>query len=196
VLLTYRSFASIAGVVATFVAALMLVAGAAAVLLLWTQGSPVRAVIALTLTAIFAFVILLLVPKIDVTLFDNDQPALLLRQQAKLFGTRFTVATPNGATLAEIRHSALCRLGRHRWTIWQDGRYLGEAVEESFFGAVLRKFLGKFSRSFETNISLRVGRLPTGRIPRRSADVLEVTSDALDRRVAVALATLILGNEP
>lgn len=196
VLLTYRSFAGITGVIAAFVTALVIIAGLAAVLLLWSQHAPLRAASALALTLLFAIVIALLVPRVNVTLFDNDQPALTIVQRSPFPGTRYVVATPNGATLAELRRSALSRLGRNRWTIWQDGRFLGDAIEESFFGALLRKALGKFSRRFETDIALRNGGIVVGRIPRRTADTLELTSDMLDRRVAVAVATLILGREP
>jgi hypothetical protein len=60
--------------------------------------------------------------------------------------------------------------------------------------------LGKFNRRFETNVRIVYGGIPVGRIVRRPengrADVLELTSDALDRRIAVALATLVLGREP
>jgi hypothetical protein len=196
VLLTYRSFASITGVIAAFVSSLMIVAGLSAVLLLWTEGSILRAMAALGLTIVFAIVIGLLVPRIQVTLFDNDQPALTLKQVSTFPSARYVVTTPNGTTLAEFRKSVFSRLGRHRWTIWQSGRYLAEAVEDSFFGAWIRKFLGKFSRTFETNIAIEHGGSIVGRIPRRTADRLELLNEALDRRIAVALATLILGREP
>ncbi|HEX7833578.1 MAG TPA: hypothetical protein VF787_28255 [Thermoanaerobaculia bacterium] len=193
VLLTYRSFASITGVIAAFLSGIVVIAGAAAVLMLWFDKEPWRAVTALALTLIFSFVIAMLVPRIHVTLFDNDQPALTIAQRSR---GRYLVSTPNGATLAELRKSFLSRIGRHRWTIWHDGRYMGEAAEESFFGALLRKLFGKFSRAFETNIAIRHGGMTIGRIPRKTEDVLELTSDALDRRVVVAVATLILGREP
>lgn len=196
VLLTYRSFAAITGVVAAFVSAIVIVAGIAAVLLLWSQEAPLRAAAALALTLLFAFFIALLVPRIHVTLFDNDQPALTIAQRSFFPAASYIVATPNGATLAELRRSALSRIGRNRWTIWQEGRYLGDAIEESFIGALVRKVFGKFSRRFETNVAIRHGGIVVGRIPRRTADLLELTSEMLDRRVAVAVATLILGREP
>lgn len=181
---------------AGLVSGIVLVAGAAATLLLVTEKQYLHAAGALALTLVFAIVIALLVPRTTVTLFDNDQPALTIAQRSTFPGARYVVATPNGATLAELHKSLFSRLGRNRWTIWQEGRLLGDAVEESFFRAFLRKFLGKFSRRFETNVIVRFGGLPAGRIPRRTADTLELMSDALDRRIAVALATLILGREP
>ena len=201
VLLTYRSFASIVSVVAALVSAIVAVAGLAAVLFLIADKSPVRAAVTLALTIAFTFIIGLLTPRTNVTLYDDAQPALTISQRASFPSSSFVVAAPNGAHLAELRKSFLTRLGRNRWTIQHDGRYVGEAVEESFFGALLRKLYGKFSRRFETNVRITHGGIEAGRILRRPdpagrVDVLDVTSDALDRRVMVAVATLILGSEP
>lgn len=196
VLLSYRSFAGVTGIVAALVAGIVVVAGLAAVAFLINEDSNVRAIIALAMTIGFAFLITMLVPRTNVTLFDNDQPALTIAQRSSFPSASYIVATPNGATLAELRKSAFSRLGRNRWTLWHDGRFLGEAIEDSFVGALLRKLFGKFSRRFETNVTLRYGGLEAGRIPRKTEDMLELTSDALDRRVAVAVATLVLGREP
>jgi len=110
------------------------------------------------------------------------------------------VATPNGAVLGALRKSPFSFLGRTRWTITHDGRVLAEAIEESFGRAILRKLYGKFSRRFETNLFIRLPGLDMGRILRRNedgdVDVLELAGDALDRRVAVALATVVFGREP
>lgn len=196
VLLTYRSFASIVGVIAVFLAGLVAVAGAAGVLLLVYQGAPLRAVFTLVLTLAFAILIAMLVPRTSVTLYEENRPALTITQQKVLPAATYAVTTPNGTQLAELRKSVLSRLGRNRWTILHEGRYLGEAREESFSGAILRKLFGKFSRRFETNVRVTYGGVEVGTIVRRPADVLELTSDALDRRVVVALATLVLGREP
>jgi len=196
VLFTYRSFASVVGVIAAFLAGIVAVAGAAGVMLLVYQGAPLRAVIAAVLTVAFALLIAMLVPRVHVTLFEENRPALVIAQSAVFPSATYVVTTPNGAQLAELRKSVLSRLGRNRWTITQDGRYLCEAREESFSAALLRKFFGKFSRKFETNLHITHGGVEVGRIIRRPTDVLELTSDALDRRVAVALATLVFGREP
>ena len=201
VLLTYRSFASVVGIVAGLVSGIVLIAGLASVLFLYMEGSPVRAIIALGLTIIFVFVISLLVPRTHVTLYDDGNPALTISQRSSFPSAAFVVAAPNGGRLAELHKTFFSRLGRHRWTIQQDGRYVGEAREESFGGAILRKLVGKFSRKFETDLRIDHGGLEAGWIRRRPAadgraDMLELTSDAVDRRVAVALATLVLGREP
>ncbi|HYI07899.1 MAG TPA: hypothetical protein VEK57_02405 [Thermoanaerobaculia bacterium] len=201
VLLSYRSFASVVGIVAALVSGIVTVAGLAAVLFLVAEQAPLRAAAALVLTIIFAMSIAFLVPRVNVTLYDEHHPALTLSQQSVFPTTAYVVATPNGATIAELRKTFLSRIGRNRWTITQDGRPIGDATEESLGRALVRKILGKFSRRFETNIHIAHGGLPVGQIVRRPdeekrVDVLEVTNDALDRRVAVALATLILGREP
>jgi hypothetical protein len=201
VLLSYRSFASITGIVAALLSAIVACAGVAAVLFLIQEQQPLRALAALVLTLLFAFFIALLVPRVQVTLYDDGQPALTLSQRTVLPRATYSVSTPNGATLAEIRKSFFSRLGRNRWLVFQDGRLIGEAAEESLGRALIRKVLGKFSRSFEENIRIDHGGIPCARIIRRpeagrTVDILEITNDAFDRRIAVALATLILGREP
>lgn len=200
-MLTYRSFASVVGIVAALVCGLVLIAGLAGALFLIEKDSVMLAVAALVLTLAFASFIALLVPRINVTLYDDGSPALSISQRSAFPSANFIVATPNGATLATLHKSFLSRLGRNRWTITQEGRFLGDAIEESFGGALARKVLGKFSRRFETNIEIQHGGIEAGRIIRRPdgehpVDLLELTGDGLDRRVAVALATLILGREP
>lgn len=201
VLLSYRSFASVIGIIAALVSGLVSVAGLAAVLFLFIENDPLRAMAALILTGVFAIFIAMLVPRVQVTLYDDGRPALTLSQRTAFPTASYAVATPNGTTLADLRKTFFSRVGRNRWTIVQDGREIGEAVEESFGRALLRKFLGKFNRRFETNLQIEHGGLAAGRILRRPdaegrADVLELTNDALDRRVAVALAVVVLGREP
>jgi len=201
VLLSYRSFASITGIVAALVSAVIALAGIAAVLFLFKEGEWMRAGAALLLTFLFSFCITLLVPRVQVTLYDDGQPALTVSQRATFPTASYLVSAPNGASLAELRKSFFSRLGRNRWTIAQEGRFIGEAVEESLGRALVRKFAGKFSRRFEENLRIETGGLLAGHILRRPdaqgrTDVLEITTDALDRRIAVALATLVLGGEP
>ena len=201
VLLTYRSFASIVPVVAALVCGLVVLAGVAGALFLIERESFLLSAVAFVLTVAFAAFIGLLVPRTNVTLYDDGAPALSISQRSTFPSTTFVVSTPNGATLATLHKSFLARLGRNRWTITQESRFLGDAMEESFGGAIVRKILGKFSRRFETNVQIQHGGLDVGTIVRRPngdrpVDLLELSSDALDRRVPVALATLILGREP
>ena len=165
----------------------------AATLFLVYQKAPLQTLLVLVLTLLFTFVITRLVPRISVTLYDDGTPALTISQRAN---ATYVVATPNGTILGRLRKSPFSFLGRTRWTISHDGRVLAEAIEESFGRAILRKLYGKFSRRFESNFSLRLPGLEMGRIVRREDDLLELTGDALDRRLAVALATIVFGRHP
>lgn len=195
ILLTYRAFASILGVVAALVAGIVCVVGVAATWFLIEEHSPLRALIALALTFAFAFLITRLVPRSNVTLYDGSNPALTISQRS---ARSYAVAAPNGTLLGHLHKSPFSFLGRARWTVMHEGRVLAEAIEESFGRAIVRKVFGKFSRRFETNLFLRLPGIEMGRIVRRATpmETLELTGDALDRRVAVALATVILGREP
>jgi len=198
VLLTYRSFASVIGVVAALVSGIVFVTGVAATAFLIAERSPLRAVIVLALTLVFSMVIALLVPRRDVTLYESDQPSITISQNFVFPTASYVVSTANGTTLAALRRSSFSRLARNRWTILVDGRTMGHAIEESLRRSFTRKFLGKFNRRFEANVLLEYSGLDAGRIIRRGAeaDTLEVRGDLIDRRVAIALATLILGSEP
>jgi hypothetical protein len=197
-LLTYRSFASVVGIVAALVSGIVLLAGFAATAFLIAEKSPLRAVIVFALTLVFSLVITLLVPRVEVTLYEGDQPALTISQNFVFPTASFVVATASGTTLATLRRSAFSRLGRNRWTIVTDGHVMGHAVEESFRRSFTRKFLGKFHHRFDANVRIEYSGLDAGTILRRGAeaDTLEIRGDQIDRRVAIALATLILGSEP
>lgn len=197
VLLSYRSFASIVGIVAALLCGIVAIAGAAAALFLYLEDSLLLALLVLAMTVVFAAVIGMLVPRTNVTLYDNATPALTIWQTSAFPTAIYVVSTPDGKALATLRKTFLSRLGRNRWTILQEGRFTGDAREESLVRAIVRKLLGKFSRRFETDVRIEHGGLAAGRITRRvQPETLTLTSDSLDRRVAVALATLILGREP
>lgn len=201
VLLTYRSFASVVGIVAALLCGIVLIAGIAGALFLFAENAPVRAILALVMTLAFTGFIAMLVPRTNVTLYDDGNPALTISQRSVFPAASYVISTPNGTNLARLSKSVLSRLGRNRWTITQEDRYVGDAVEESFGGALRRKLFGKFNRRYETDVRIEYGGVPAGRIIRRPdaegrMDVLELTGAALDRRIAVALAALILGKEP
>jgi hypothetical protein len=75
-------------------------------------------------------------------------------------------------------------------------------VEETLGRALVRKFAAKFNRRYDADVRLQMGRVSAGKIIRRDngqgeVDVLDLPANSpLDRRVAVALATLVLGSEP
>jgi hypothetical protein len=202
-LLTYRSFASIVGIVALTVSVIVAVSGIAAVLFLLFDGRPLPAAMAFLLSAAFTVVIAMLVPTTHVTLFDGPHPVLHIAQQSNvsLPIVTYSVGT-HERIIGRLRKSVWSRLGRNRWDILNanDERPIGYAAEESLSRAIVRKFAGKFSPRYETNIRINYLGKGTGWIVRRpdsngEVDVLDIAGD-IDRRLAVALATLILGSEP
>jgi hypothetical protein len=208
VLLGYRSFASVVGVVAALVSGVVLIAGLAAVGFLLAEGRVAPAILALMLSAGFAVVIAMLVPAISVTIYEDTTPMITIAQESNLAFPSVTHAVfgREGRTIARFRKSVFARLGRNRWQILSgDGdRALGYAAEESLLRALMRKLGGKFDSSFESNVRIHYLGKDTGWIVRRPdatgvADLLDLSDDAarvLDRRVAIALATLVLGSEP
>ena len=204
--LTYRSFATVVGVVALFVAAVVLLAGAAATLFLVAESRPGAAAAAAVLSLVFSGVIAGMVPPIRVTLFDGQKPALTIEQQSRFtfpFAT-FAVTGPDGEAIANVRSGVLSRLGRSRWRFAAppNGPRNGYAVEESLANAITRKMLGKFDRKFQSDLLIMYEGAVAGQIVRRpdvagQFDYLELASSTeLDRRVAVAVAVLVFGSEP
>jgi hypothetical protein len=203
VLLTYRSFASPVGIVASLVASIVVLTGVAAMLFLAGEHHPLSAAVAMILSVVFAVIIMALVPPITVTLFNGTNPMLTIAQRSRSAfpAASFAVVTSDGDAVAGLRKSFFARFGRNRWRITDPaGRPIGQAVEESLGRAMARKLGGKFSRAFESDVLVTAHGKRAAVIVRRQnqrgvVDVLECTSD-LDRRVAVALALLILGSEP
>lgn len=207
-LLTYRSFASAIGIVAALTAAIVVVTGVAAALFLAAERHPLNAIISIVLALAFSLLIAMLVPPLAVTFSNDHVPVLTLSQASRVAfpSVTYAVATPEGQTLARIRRTVWSRIGRNRWHLTAaGGQQIGVAVEESLGRALLRKAAGKFNRGCEANVRIHCGPHQVGTIYRRpevaggAVDLLDVSADAndrLDRRVAVALATLVLGSEP
>lgn len=198
-LFTYRGFAHVVGVIAALVAAIVGLAGLAATALLLAERAPLRAAGALTLTAIFTFLIVRLVPRTSVTLHHGTRPVLSVVQTSHFPTARYSVAA-EGQVLGELAHPLLSRIGRNRWLILQGDRLVAEASEESFRSAMGRKFFGKFSRRWQADIVVESGGIPAARIHRRDgdgsrSDYLDLTGDTLEPRLAVALATIVFGSE-
>ncbi|HVS33589.1 MAG TPA: hypothetical protein VMS98_19300 [Thermoanaerobaculia bacterium] len=203
--ITYRSFAGIVGIVAALVAAIVLTAGAAATLFLIADGRNGPAAVAAILSVAFSVVIAGLVPPVRVTLYEASIPVLAIAQQSRFsipFVT-YAVTTPDGNTVGTLRTGILSRLGRNRWRIAGPEQYpVANAIEESFGRAFVRKLLGKFNRQYQSNLVILQDDVEAGLIVRRpdeedNYDFLEMSPGAsLDRRVAVALATLVFGAEP
>ena len=207
IVLTYRSFASVIGIVAALVAGIVVVAGLAGTLFLIAEKRPFAAIGAVLLCMFFTGLIAMLVPATSVTLYEGSNPALTISQRSRFSFPAAThaIATPDGRTLALVQKSVFSRLGRNRWRIVGsgDGRTIGYAVEESLGRALVRKIMGKFNRNLEANLALHYLGQSAGWILRRPdgdgrADILDLSAatSAIDRRVAVAVATLVLGSEP
>ena len=201
---TYRSFTSVVPLVAMIVAFIVMVTGLAAVAFLFAESRPVPATIALVLSAAFTVLIAMLVPPTNVTIHHDRVPALTIAQQSNVSFpvATYVIGTPERKPLARIRRSTWSRLGRNRWSILavNDDRVIGQAVEESLSRALVRKVAGKFHPRYESNVVVRYEGKDAAWIIRRpnsegESEVLEVTGD-IDHRVAVALATLVLGSEP
>lgn len=182
-------------------AAIVGVAGLAGTALLLNEGAPFRAAVAFTLTALFVFLISLLAPRLNVTLFADGAPVLVIAQTAALPSTRISIRTPDGEPVAELVRRLGSRFWRNRWHVYSESFPIAEAWETPLGAALVRKVAGKFSRRFECDATFAQGGLDAGRIVRRPdeegrMDYLELTSDLADHRIAVALATVILGGEP
>ncbi len=140
----------------------------------------------------------MLVPATRVTVYEGTTPAFGIVQQSSLSfpSVTFAVVGRDGRTIARLSNTVMSRLGRRRWRILaaDADRSLGYAVEESFAGALLRKF------GFKSNYSIRYQGEDAGRILREDSDgILDLSADparTLDRRVALAIAMVVLGTEP
>ena len=206
VVLSYRSFASVVGIIAALVAGVILVAGAGGVLFLLMEHRPGPAMIAFVLSIVFAVLVIMLVPAVNVTIYDGPDPALTIAQQSNVSFpvATYVVTTIEGKPLGRIRTSFVSRFGRNRWAILPPNHHgpRGEAVEESLSQALIRKVAGTFNARYQANIRIRYAGSDAGWIVRRpnetgAVDVLDLAPDAaIDRRVAVALAVLVLGSEP
>ena len=206
VVLSYRSFASVVGIIAALVAGVILVAGAGGVLFLVMEHRPGPAMIAFALSIVFAVLVIMLVPPVNATIYDGPDPALTIAQQSSVSFpiATYVVTTIEGKALGRIRKSFFSRFGRNRWAILPPNHHgpRGEAVEESLSAALQRKVAGKFNPRFQSNVRIRYAGSEAGWIIRRpsedgAVDVLDLAPDAaIDRRVAVALAVLVLGAEP
>jgi hypothetical protein len=202
-LLSYRSFASVVGIVAIVVSVLVLVTGAAAVVFLMVEQRPLPAALALVLSAGFAILIAMLVPPVNVTLNQDVVPVLLITQESNVSfpSVTFVVSTPERKVLARLRKRVWSRLSRNRWDILTatDDRPMGYAEEESLSRAFMRKIAGKFNARYQADVRIQYLERNVGWILRRAngepPDTLTISGD-IDHRVALALAPLILGREP
>ncbi len=110
----------------------------------------------------------------------------------------FTLTCADGQVIAKFLRRNLISALRRTWDIQSpDGAVIGQAVEDSWFKALFRRFgpLGKF---FKTDFIITVGGRAIGKYIRRwtvlDKYVLDLTDDpqhTLDRRAAIALGVLL-----
>ena len=203
-MLNYRSFASVVPLIGMVMTVIVAATGLAAVAFLLAEGRVMPAIIAVILSGAFSVLIAMLIPPRHVTLFHGNTPALNVVQESNVSFPMVTYAvmTPERQIVARIRRTAASRLARDRWKIiWANGMgTIGYAVEESLQRAWMRRIAGKFNPKYQSNIRIRYEGKDAAWIVRRpnrdgERDMLEING-AIDRRVAVALATLVFGSEP
>jgi hypothetical protein len=207
-LFSYRGFASPVGVVAALMTGIVAVTGIAASAFLFWQHRPITAIASLLLASAFVSGITLLLPDLSITIFTGEMPVVTITRQSRtsLPGATYSINSGDGVLLARVRKSLSSRIGRNRWLILANDsdRVIGDAAETSLIAAIARKLGGTFTRSLQTDLRLRylgrdVGTIHRRPLPNGTSDLLDVSEDPttiLDRRIALALATLILGSEP
>jgi len=197
----------VTSLVATLVTAFVSLCGLAAVLYLLFEGRFGAAFLSLLVTAGFGAVIPLLVPPTDVVFFTDatlTTRVLEIVQVGRplLPVDRFSVRSAEGNELGQVERSALSRLTRHRWLIFDhDGRLRGVTIEESTARALIRKLTGKFRPDLDSDLLLRIDDEAAGRLIRRAGGervTLDLwrTGRSLDERLVVAMAALVFGLEP
>jgi hypothetical protein len=205
--LWYRSFVSITALVATLVTAFVSLCGMAAVIYLLIDGRFGAAILCLLVTTGFELIIPLLIPPVDVRFFSDrslNTRAMEVTQIGRplLPSDRFSVKDGDGRELGRVERSALSRLTRHRWSIFDDAlRARGETIEESTGRALIRKITGRFRPDLDSDLVLTIDDRPAGRLVRRDAGdrvLLDLSRrvEGLDERVLVAMAALVFGLEP
>ncbi|HEY5611346.1 MAG TPA: FHA domain-containing protein [Thermoanaerobaculia bacterium] len=190
-----RSFHLIA-FVAGLVAGMVVIAGLAAAGFLLAERVPAQAFLALVLTIVFIGVILSLVPRRYIQIYDDEQLtsiALMLWQESRLSfpRLRFSVRLGDGTVIGSLEKNWYSNFGRRRWWFLdklgtRKGRH---AREDSFSRAIFR---------LKTNYRLYDGGKPVATLARRDTPferhLLDLTADvsrALDRRMALGFAMLL-----
>lgn len=185
------------GVVAAFIASVVIVAGLAASVFLVAGGSVFRAAVAAGMTSLFAVAIWLLTPLTSVDLHHGSLAILRIRQASLFPAAAYVVTDAEEKELALLRKPLRARVARELWLVEIGGRTVAEAVEPSWRRVLLRKAFGMFSRRWDANLRVASGGIDCGRIRRRGPNGREVTisGNLLDPRVTLALAIVIFGGE-
>jgi hypothetical protein len=194
VLFTWRNFAGFADLISSLASILIVVTGLAATAALLAQNLWGGAVAAFVLTFAFLGLVVLVAPRVIVTLYDAEAASVFtIRQTSKVPGSWIVVA-PSGERIGSIRRSLLRRFIPERWTIASpQERDLAFFRNVSPGRAILRKLTLDFAAAGD--LVFVVGRETTGRVVRnegRSAHRLEVARHRIDSRLTLAAVMLIL----
>jgi hypothetical protein len=203
-LLYFKRNLDLIGFVANILAGIVTLSGVAAATFLVSQQRLFPALLAMTLTLLFAAVIVLLTPRRYLHVFANPEASrreFTLRQESRFPfpAIRYSALAADGAVFTVFQKLNLNPLGRRRWYVFDRSASLkvGAAIEDSLATAIARKVLGNFFRAFRPNYDLYSGTTICGEITRRTVPgrvEVDLTRDSLfsfDRRTAMALGILL-----
>lgn len=191
------------GLLSSLTAIAMLIAGFGASIAFVGRGSFGAAVLAVTLTMIFVFTVLQLVPRQDIDLYEDESMTHLwiaLRQETR--GSfpvlRYSAREADGNPFAYFRKSFWTNLGRRRWEVRDrdDLHLLAEASEEASARTWIRKLVGSISPGLVTDFVIRSGDDLVGRITRNAGAIYRSVVDVrpprgIDARAFAALGVLL-----
>jgi len=124
----------------------------------------------------------------------------ILQDKTFMFLTMdFTLVGADENVIAKFRKRNMISILRQTWDILSaDGTVIGQALEDSWFKSIFRRFGGIFGEFLKTDFIISIGGRVIGKFIRRwtilDKHVLDITDDpqhTLDRRAAVALGFLI-----
>jgi hypothetical protein len=200
----FKRTASVVGMVAGVLAAMVLISGAAAAVFLALESRFLPAAGAAALTVAFSALMLALVPRRFVVLYRNEAltgKVLSVLQESRFSfpSVRFSARGEDGATIAYFERNSLRGLGfaGSRWWILDhaSSAAIGYATESA--GAAWQRKLFGFLVAPRANYTVTVGVRPSGTIQQRREPnglAVDMGGDAnftLDRRIALALGLLI-----
>lgn len=199
---------NLVGIVATLVCGFIVVSGIAATAFLLADSRFLSAVLAMFLTAGFSWIIVMLIPRKAIVIFNDESmqsPSIVVFQESRFAFpvVRFSVHGQEGTPFAFFQKNAFRNLLKRTWWLYDSASPdpAGYAVEDSLLRATLRK-IGARVFGLRTNFRIlyrgsRVGVLDRQQIKddRYALDLTEDPSFTFDRRTALAFAVMIDGVE-
>lgn len=195
-LFTWRNFAGLADLVSSLASVMIILSGTAATALLIAQSLWGGAAAAFVLSLAFLGLVVLVAPRINVTIYDAEAGVVFtLRQRSKIPGV-WLVNSPAGEHLGYVRRSMLRRLIPERWTISNEQeREVALFRNVSAGRALMRKLTLDLAPGLTDDLVFIVGRETSGRIVRTGPGIphrIEVSRHRIDSRLTLAAAILIL----